>query len=75
MDWRMPVFLLAAAGLGYWTWSANRSGKLTLKWSRITRDEYPRIFLAALVTQGLLALGAAILAIVAAFGLLPAISN
>ena len=75
MDWRTPVFLLVAAGLGYWTWSANKSGKLTLKWSRISRDEYPRIFFAALVSQGLLAVGAVLLAIAGALELLPPISN
>ena len=55
MDMRAPFLCLMGLGLLYWTWSANRSGKVTLKWSRITREERPILFLANLIAQGLLA--------------------
>jgi hypothetical protein len=43
-------------GLLYWTWSANKSGKVTVKWSRISREERPILFAANLIGQGLLAI-------------------
>jgi len=71
MDLRAPCLLLFAIGLGYWTWSANRSGKVTMRWSVVYRDKQPRLFAANLWGQAILAVGAVILAALVALGFAP----
>jgi len=56
MDMRAPFLFLMSVGLLYWTWSANKSGKVTMKWTVVHREERPRLFLANLIAQGLLAM-------------------
>jgi hypothetical protein len=75
LDARGPIILLLSVGLAYWTWSANRSGKLTLKASFITREENPRMFRLALVVQALFAALTAIVAAAVMLGLMPINSN
>ncbi len=67
MDMRAPLLFLMGVWLLYWTWSAKRSGKVTMKWTVVHREEQPWLFLANLVGQGLLAMFAFGLAIVVLF--------
>lgn len=75
MDIRVPALLILAALVAYFTLGARRSGEMQLHYSRITRAEYPRIFQAGLVMRWGVVAFAIGLAIAAALGFAPPISN
>jgi len=75
MDWRVPALLIFGGGLAFWTWKANKSGKLTIKFSRLDRREQPNLFRVALWSQAITAALAVLGAVACALGWIPENSN
>ncbi len=49
MDARIPIMLIAAAFLAYFTHRAQRSGEAMNRFSTLRRSEMPRLFLVMIV--------------------------
>jgi hypothetical protein len=75
LDVRIPLGLLAAGTLTYFTWRARKSGEMLNRFSTLRRSEYPRIFQAGLIMRAGIVVFIITLTIAVMLGLLPMNSN
>ena len=63
----MPLLVIFGAALAFFTWRAQASGEMAVKFNMLRRADYPRIFQAGLIMRVGLVIFAFALALAAAF--------